>query len=203
MELNSIFFYFLTFIIGGLFSVSVVAIRDRVNDNKKSKKMNLVFSEVLASIGRSKLVTRVNSTATINITTGSLGSVSLIYMLDRKDIAIFQDSRCIYTSEVVDKEIIKAIIEAITIKHGRNIDDVVNLFGFLFSKFDFEKKFKMRVENGMLYPLEEKVEKSDIDKILKRNSNSFSIDEILDKINTVGMDNLSSEEKKFLKSFKN
>ena len=201
MELVSVFFYFLSFLFGGLLVISFISIRDKMTDVKKSKQMNSIFSEVLSAIGNSKFVTRVNSTVTISVVTGSLGSVNLIYMLDRKDIAIFQESRCIYTSESVDPEIISSIIELIVNKHGGDIDDVVGLFGFLFSKVDFEKKFKMRIENGMLYPLDSP-ETSDVDKIVNNNSTRFYIDDILDKINSVGIDNLSVEEKKFLKSYK-
>lgn len=203
MVLNNILLYSIIFALGMCFSKVLMNLRDNIEETRKSKKMNILFSEILASIGRSKLVTRVNNTATISIVTGSLGSVNLVYMIDRQDIAIFQENKCIYTSEMVDSEIISSIIEAIVIRHGKNIDDVVNLFGFLFSKFDFEKKFKMKIENGMLYPLDKDSESvSDIVKIVKDNSDKFSIDDILDKINTVGIDNLSIEEKKFLKSYK-
>ena len=42
---------------------------------------------------------------------------------------------------------------------------------------------------------------SDIDKIYKKNKVMFDIDEILDKINKVGIENLTNEEKEFLNNF--
>ncbi len=101
----------------------------------------------------------------------------------------------------VDSDIIERIIKKINEQYKNQINDIVTVFGFIFSREDFETKFKMRVENGMLYPLDKKDE-SDIDRIKSKNSEMFNIDDILDKINDVGIDSLSNEERAFLKSFK-
>ena len=44
-------------------------------------------------------------------------------------------------------------------------------------------------------------ENSDIQNIIKKNNNKFNIDDILDKINRVGIENLTKEEKDFLNNY--
>lgn len=199
MEYNLVMII-ISFIFGGLFASALRSIITRANQISSVNAINSIFKEVLFSIDNSRFITRVNSTVTIEITTGTIGTVSLIYMVDREDVAIFKDGSCIYTSDKVDADIISNIIKRVNSKFNNEINDVVSIFGFIFSRVDFESKFKMKIENGMLYPLEK--EESDVAKIISKNSSKFTIDEILDKINTVGIDNLSVEEKEFLKMFK-
>lgn len=193
--------YSLFFILGFLTYGLGNYIKTKVTKIRQVKNMNSLYSEILFSISKSKFVTRVNSNVTLDCVNGTLGSFSLLYMIDRGDIAVFRDGRCLYTSDSVDSDIIERIIKKINEQYKNQINDIVTVFGFIFSREDFETKFKMRVENGMLYPLDKKDE-SDIDKIKSKNSEMFNIDDILDKINDVGIDSLSNEERAFLKSFK-
>ena len=193
--------YSLFFILGFLTYGLSNYIETKVVKMRQVKNMNSLYSEILFSISKSKFVTRVNSNVTLDCVTGTLGSFSLLYMMDRGDIAVFRDGRCLYTSDSVDSDIIERIIKKINEQYKNQINDIVTVFGFIFSREDFETKFKMRVENGMLYPLDKKDE-SDIDRIKSKNSEMFNIDDILDKINDVGIDSLSNEERAFLKSFK-
>lgn len=193
--------YSLFFILGFLTYGLSNYIKTKVVKIRQVKNMNSLYSEILFSISKSKFVTRVNSNVTLDCVTGTLGSFSLLYMMDRGDIAVFRDGRCLYTSDSVDSDIIERIIKKINEQYKNQINDIVTVFGFIFSREDFETKFKMRVENGMLYPLDKKDE-SDIDRIKSKNSEMFNIDDILDKINDVGIDSLSNEERAFLKSFK-
>lgn len=200
MGLINIVIYISFFIFGSTSTLILLSIRDRVESNKKSSLINNIFIEVLGSISKSKFVTRVNNTVTINSSL-SIGNISIVYMIDRVDIVIFKDNKILYTSESIDEELLAKVIDAIMLKHGKYINDTVTIFGFLFSKVDFEKKFKMKIENGVLYPIENN--DSDVDRIKKNNLIKFSIDDILDKINDIGFDKLTIEEKDFLKSYKN
>lgn len=199
MELINIVFFISFFVFGSISTLILLNISDRVKSNKKSNLVNNIFIEVLGSIPESKFITRVNNTVTLN-TSLSIGDISIVYMIDRDDVVVFKDSKILYTSEGIDDELLTKIVDAIMIRHGKYINDTVTVFGFLFSKVDFEKKFKMRIENGMLYPIESN--DSDIEKIKKSNFIKFSIDDILDKINDIGFDKLTIEEKEFLKSYK-
>jgi hypothetical protein len=46
-----------------------------------------------------------------------------------------------------------------------------------------------------------KENQSDIQKIINKNNNKLDIDDILDKINSVGIENLSKEEIQFLNNY--
>jgi acid stress-induced BolA-like protein IbaG/YrbA len=48
-----------------------------------------------------------------------------------------------------------------------------------------------------------KEEMSDIEKIKRQNEVKFNIDDILDRITSVGIENLTPEEKRFLDSYNN
>jgi acid stress-induced BolA-like protein IbaG/YrbA len=48
-----------------------------------------------------------------------------------------------------------------------------------------------------------KEEMSDIEKIKRQNEIKFNIDDILDRITSVGIENLTPEEKRFLDSYNN
>ena len=87
--------------------------------------------------------------------------------------------------------------------HYYRINDVVEVLGFIFYRKDFEKNFNINIDE-----LKEKTEnilkmnqdESDINKIINKNDKKFDIDEILDKINEVGIENLTKEELDFLNS---
>jgi hypothetical protein len=75
----------------------------------------------------------------------------------------------------------------------------------VFSRDEFESKFKIKVEDikkGM-FGHSPKEEVSDIEKIKRQNEVKFNIDDILDRITSVGIENLTPEEKKFLDSYNN
>ena len=82
------------------------------------------------------------------------------------------------------------------------INDVVEVLGFVFSREDFERTFKIKVEDLTNPEKMKMMDESDIDKIVRENDSKFSIDDILDKINKVGIDNLTEDEKKFLQNYK-
>ena len=69
---------------------------------------------------------------------------------------------------------------------------------------DFEKNFNINLEevkqkaDKMMKLMEEK---SDVESIIQDNSTKMDIDEILDKINRVGIENLSKEELEFLNNY--
>ena len=134
----------------------------------------------------------------------NLGSINIVYLMDRKDIAVFKGDKCIYTSDSAEKTLVEEIIMGVEIFYKHEINDVVNVMGMVFSRDEFEKKFGVKVEDikkGNFGGLKE--EMSDIEKIKKRNSVKFNIDEILYRISSVGIENLTPEERNFLDNYNN
>lgn len=196
-----------SFYIGYHFSNFIKKRKEEQKLNEYKKGVNYIFDEVLASFfdNKTRFHNRLNSTISIHTTTASLGKINIVYLLDKKDVAIFQNDKCIYTSDLVDKDVIATIINAINIKYKQDIEDVIDFMGIVYSKRDFEVKFGIKVSdlNNIINnapPI--KKEKSDIDSIVSENENKFNMDDILDRINKIGIENLTSEEKEFLNNYK-
>ena len=197
------------FFVGYLFKSWSDKLTNKVNLLREIKDKNDQYEKVYQNIinKKSRFKTRVNNTVYIGTKLPDYGKVSIVYFLDKNDIAIFKDDKSIITSDSVGKELIDKIIKEINYRHGYRIDDIVEVLGLIFYRPDFEKNFNVNFQEikeramRMSREMGEMREMSDIDKIHKRNKIRFDIDEILDKINKVGIENLTSEEKEFLNNF--
>lgn len=165
--------------------------------NKRSiKDLNIQFQELLDGLSKSSFKNRINDTIYINSKLKEYGDITVIYLLDKEDIGIMKGNTCVLTSHSVDKKLIKDIIDSINHIYKKEINDVVNVLGFTFSKDEFEKTYGIKVEDLK----RGQIKKSEIEKIKTENEIKFNIDDILDKINKVGIENLTAEENNFLKN---
>ena len=190
------------FCFGYLFSNLVRKIMDKMVDEESSKKVNDVYSNLLSNIysDRTFFTSRINNTVSLETLIDGEGKVNIMYMMDKKDIAIFKNDKCIYTSDLVKSDLLDDIITAIDIYHKDKILDTVHMMGLIFSREEFEKKFNIRVEDlkrGMYAPMEV----YDIDKMINEDEIDFDIDYILDRISEVGIENLTPDEKEFLDNY--
>lgn len=197
-ELNLAIIIILAFTTGMLFNKLLNDIFKHIKRNNIIKDINLQFKQILDNIksNNSKFIYRLNAAVFIKTNLNDYGDVSLVYFLDKKDVAIFKNNKCIYTSEYVDKDIINIIVSTIDKKYEKEINDIVGVLGFTFYREYFERTFNIKVED--LKKMSAQQPPSDIDKILRENESKFDIDEILDKINKVGVENLTIEEREFL-----
>jgi hypothetical protein len=195
-----------TFFIGYHISTLIRKLSDKAIDDEDAKKVISIYNEILVNIysNNTKFLSRINKSVSIE-TEISEGVVNIVYLMDRDDIAIFKGEACIYSSTLVDRDIIDEMIVSIKIYHRKDIDDIINIFGFVFSKKYFETRFKVNVDDitrNLNIALNKTVEDvSGLDKIKKDNSVMYDIDEILDKISLVGISNLTTLEKKFLDNY--
>ena len=166
----------------------------------KNKQFKQILEKVLTK--RSRFKTRINNTVYIGVKLDDYGKVDILYFLDKRDIAIFKDDNCIMTSKDVKSDLLNDVINNIDRVHYHRIVDIVEVLGFVFYREDFEKNFNISVkelkERANMINLDEN---SDIQNIIKKNNNKFNIDDILDKINRVGIENLTKEEKDFLNNY--
>lgn len=168
--------------------------KDKIND------ISSQFKQILTNllIGSTKFKSRVNSTVYIETKLNDYGEVGLVYLMDKQDVAIFKNEKCIFTTDLIDDSLIDQITKEIETKHSKDINDTIEVLGFVFSREEFEKTFSISMDDvKMNLP---KKELSDIEKIINNNNNKLDIDEILDKINKLGIENLTEEEKQFLKN---
>jgi len=187
-------------LIGGLITYVFLHLINRSKNKSILEDNKNQFIQILKNIksGKTKFKSRVNNTIYIETSLNDYGNVGLVYLMDRQDIAIFKDEKCIYTSNLIDSSLVNEITKAIDTKHNKDINDVIEVLGFVFSREDFEKSFNVNIKelkNNI------KKEESDIERIVNKNKKKFDIDEILDKISKVGIENLTEEEKQFLKNY--
>ena len=177
------------------------------NEKMKLTKSNQ-YLEILSKIknGESKFKTRVNDTVYVEADINEFGTVDVIYLIDKNDIAVFQGSKCLHTSDGVSKEIITEIISYIYKIYNQKINDVVNILGFTFYREEFERTFRIKAEDlkkvNLFEPLQHQ-DLNEIDQIKFNNQKKFDIDDILDKISAFGINVLTEEEKEFLDKYSN
>lgn len=187
---------------GGLIFKIISKYVEESKIEKQTNKLNSQFKQILSNIsmGKSIFKNRVNNTVFIGSNLEEHGDVDVIYMMDNKDVAIFKENKCIYTSEGANKEIVNDLTFTIEKRFKTQINDVVDILGFKFYREEFEKAFKVDMEDiKKQFGLD--LDNSDIDKIKKENETRFDIDEILDKISKQGIDSLTFEERIFLDEY--
>jgi len=129
-----------------------------------------------------KFINRINNNLTFKTNLNNYGDINFIITMDTKQILIFKKNECLLTSTLIDDELKNDIINSIYSKYENDINDVVSVLDFIISRCEFEKK--MNLNNDKITKIE------------------YNIDDILDKINDVGYNNISDDEKDFLKRFK-
>jgi hypothetical protein len=208
MEVSiSIMFILSGFFIGYLFKLWSDKLSDKVKTLKEVKDKNEQYKRAYQNIinKKSRFKTRVNNTVYVSTKLPDYGKVDIVYLMDKNDIAIFKEDKCIMTSDMVSDDTIKDIITSINERHGYRISDIVEILGFVFYRPEFEKTFNVDFneikERSMRIAKQMDDSESDIDKIYNENKTKFDIDEILDKISKVGMKNLTPSEIEFLNNY--
>ena len=193
--------------IGGYLQLRLTKRALRIEQEKvvESKKNQFIELKKKVRNGKSKFKTRVNDMVYLSVSLEEHGEVDLIYLLDKDDIAIFQDTKCLYTSDGIDKSLVDEIISTIYKIYGKKINDVVEILGFVFYREEFENSFNIKVEDLKKSNLFSNLsnDMGEIEKIKTENKKRFNIDEILDKISSFGIASLTIEERLFLDNYSN
>jgi len=206
MIINSLLIFFIGIFVGTLLNKWSVKLTEKNEALKIIVDNNNQFKQILEKLKtkRTRFKTRVNNTVYIGVKLNDYGKVDILYFLDKRDIAIFKGDKCIITSKNIDKNLLKEVIDNIERVHYHRIIDVVEILGFVFYREDFERNFNVDVKE--LRDKAQQVMKSidnesDIQNIINKNNTKLDIDEILDKINRVGIENLTKEELDFLNNY--
>jgi hypothetical protein len=207
MIFNYLLILFVGVILGGLLKNWLNKLSEKIAHNKLILDRNKQFKEILEKINtkKSRFKTRVNNTVYIGVKLEDHGRVTIVYFLDKKEnqLNIFKDDKLIMTCDLVDEELLVEVISSINRVHYHRIIDIVDILGLVFYREDFEKSFgisfkELKEKSNMMKAMNEE---SDVQKIINKNRNNLDIDDILDKINKVGIENLTEEEKKFLNNY--
>lgn len=192
-------FFLLTIFIGISIFNLVKSIKYNISLKKIRKDSNKAFRELSDIIPSSVFNGRLNKVIFIKSFLPEHGTVLISYFVGMRDISIFKDSVCIYTSNNVDDEVLNSLVYSIDIYYGPIIEDTVEVMGFLFHRPHI---INVLTQLQKEQTREKGKEINDIDNIIENNNNLFDINEILDKINKVGLSNLTIEEKEFLDNYK-
>lgn len=195
-------------IVGAYLCLKILNFHEKFLRNQRLQDINNQFKQLLDNIrgDKSKFKSRYGSTVYIQSSMEKWGEVDVVYLLDKKDIAVFKEHKCILTTESVESKVVEEITKEIDTKFHDNINDVIDIMGISFSREDFEKTFNVQFEEFVknINKVEDlKSQLSDIEKIVITNDQKFDIDEILDKISVNGIESLTDIEKEFLDKFSN
>ena len=117
-----VFTLILTFLLGMAAGVKLSELIYKMRLKKEEgdilKDRTKQFNEILTKVstGKSRFKTRVNQTSYISVKLTEHGKVNVVYLMDKKDVAIFKEDKCLYTSDQVDQNLLTDIITAINIR---------------------------------------------------------------------------------------
>ena len=210
MIFNYLLILFVGVVLGGLLKNWSLKLSEKIAHNKLILDRNKQFKEILekSKTKKTRFKTRINNVVYSGVKLADYGRVDVVLFLDKRDISIFRENKCIITSDLVESSLLKELIETLETVHYHKIIDTVEILGMVFSREDFEKQFNVNFDeikektNRMMDAMRNGGEElSDIDKIINKNKSKLDIDDILDKINKVGIENLTKEEKDFLNNY--
>lgn len=195
------FLYLLLAVIIGLvlgvnLTLRYISFKFSKNEADLKTKHEGIYQKVLNSIlnGSAKFISRINNAVQIGTNIPEHGDVSVIYFLDRKEVAIFKGQDCLYTTSMVKSETVDSISRAVWSKYANKINDTISILGHVYDKKSFTKMYGNVFDPTIL--------DQNINEPTPTEEQPLELDDILDKINKVGYDNLSDVEKQFLKNLK-
>ena len=192
----------LMFLLGFIFGKVIEEIKKKLKNKSIIKKCIKQFNELYDKLEKSELIfnSRVNNTVMLDTHLLDYEFVNIIYLMDKEIVCIFKDNQCIYTSDILDIEFNKKLLDKIHENYGNEINDVVDILGVTISKEELNNKLK-DFENfnpNLDLTMLNKKEISEVEKIVEENEEKFELDSILDKINEIGIEKISKEELDFL-----
>ncbi len=150
---------------------------------------NKVYKSVLNNFNN-KLVAfdyRINNVVEMSTSLPFEGDILIMYFFDKKEVSIFRGRDCLYSSTYCDPKILEDIVRAIWTSFANQINTGLSINGNF-------------LDSGTVYKTNNGTTNGNVSSAKPKKT--FKIDDILDKINIVGYENLSNEEKEFLKNIK-
>ncbi len=170
-------------IIGAIATVASYIFYWRNIKNSLVRDQSNLFKEILEeiSLGNSEFKSRINNFVEISIKNTSRGPFDLIYFIDKNDIALFKNRECIFTSGYCNPEIISRTTSLILSRYGSQIYNTVSILGSTMDTKTYNSLYSRQHTKKNL-----------------QIKSSYNIDDILDRINSIGYENLTKDEKDFL-----
>jgi hypothetical protein len=166
-------------VIGFLAGIRYISFLNKKRDTEYRKRTEKLFTEVTS--GDLIFYRVINNIVELY---AQNKKYKVFYMINKRELCIFEDDLCIAISSSISKELTDKIIDTIDKKFKKEINDVIVINGQTVSK-----KYLETIANP-----------SDIENIINKNKSKLSVDDILDKINKFGKESLTEEELIFLKN---
>lgn len=177
--------YLIVLIFGFSLGISFVYLVEFLRNKKTYLKVEEQFKYILDNFSRVLFNKRINQYVYLKF-----DDHELIYILDTKEIHIFNKEKCIYTSnQILGSKVISNLESEIVKRWGIDINNVISINNSIVSVNLVKTELKKLGTNDY-----------DLDTLLSSYKVEYNLDDILDKINQIGYDNLTNEEKEFLKN---
>lgn len=185
----------LSFFLGVFFHFFIQRMIEMWNKKKDQKVKEGYFREIRSKIesGNSNFISRINNLVILSSKMDDFGDVMITYNIEQKEVVILKDNKPILTNKQITIQESVKLTEAIEKTHQKKLNDNVEILGQIYNRTELEKSLKDIVS---LLGGEEKGNIQD-------DAPQFKIDDILDKINKVGMEGLTPEEREFLRKYNN
>jgi hypothetical protein len=194
--------YFISFVLGFISFFTIDLISKMIKLNNTKLEYNSMFNELSKSIGFSSLsfISRVNNSIFFKFKS-SKGVYDVILNIDINQINIIQNNKVIFGSDdllqnkrIVDSNKISNIIYDIQIEIPE-VNDVVAVSGGIIDRKTYNKTIS-DIKEDLDIKNSNKTENIKI----PHDETTLNLDDILDKINEVGIEGLTEDEKIFLKN---
>ena len=182
--------YLIVGIISFAFGISSVLFFQSLEVNKLKKGVVDMFSKILKDKGKLKFIKRINKHVYFKYK-----NWDVIYVIDNSDINIFEKEECIATStQILNNSVILELQSFIKKRWSKHYNNTVTVDNNIFS-MNFIEEQRRKYESQWSDPLLSQLEKDEDENI--------GIDDLLDKINKIGFNNLTEKEIELLKKISN
>lgn len=205
-------------ILGYLFIVNIPAryLKMKKEKNKKNKESIKLFNDILFNLinGKTSFYTRYSSLVYINTTLNVIGEIQIIYNLNESIIYAYKGNDLLSTlTKDIDSVLLIDIITFININYNLEMSDIVVISGIAYSKKELMSTFNKitsefdikKMLDSIIYDVMSSNSENKGNDINTNNGDdaNYNIDELLDKINTYGINSLTSDERKYLDNQQN
>lgn len=181
--ITNLFFFMIGISVGISVGIKFILYVQKLHIKKIEKNIEDFFNTILLNLPKISFIKRLNNYVYLRY-----NSWDIIYLLDKKTISLFDKENCFATSsQIPNSKVIEALKSKIDQTWYSEINNTVTISGSIFSK-NIISEYNLAAD-----PVMEKIKNQE-------NIESYSIDDILDKINKVGFENLTQSEKDFLKN---
>ncbi|MCK9475575.1 MAG: hypothetical protein M0R46_06645 [Candidatus Muirbacterium halophilum] len=195
--------YFLT---GCLIMYLIIIIKNYFIRKSNLHEIKKVYNELYDNLINNMVIfnNRIDDLIILNTNLANCGKVEIIIYLNKSDIFILQNDVTLFDSKLIDLDLTNKIRQKIISDYKLDINNTIEINGMIFNKNEYDirsaelyNKILSDFNNSNPY-INDIVNESESQNI----KHEYNLNDILDKINKIGYNNLSYYEKEFLKNIK-